>query len=80
MEGLKSDNAKSATSNAMKDIFHMYLIKDWQLETHYQHQNLIEWCIQDIKQMMHSIMDCVGYPPPRYGCCVFFSLSVSAMF
>ena len=28
MEGLKSDNAKSKTSFAVKDIFHMYTIKD----------------------------------------------------
>ena len=28
MEGLKSDNTKSKTSFTMKDIFHMYTIKD----------------------------------------------------
>ena len=32
MEGLKSDNAKSETSFAMKDIFCMYTIKDQQSE------------------------------------------------
>ena len=63
MEGLKSDNAKSETSNAMNNIFRMYLTKDRQLEPHYQHQNPIEQRIQDIKRMMHSIMDHVGYPP-----------------
>ena len=49
MEGLKSDNAKSETLFAMKDLLRMYPIKDQQSEPHYQHQNLIEWCIQDIK-------------------------------
>ena len=37
-----SDNAKSETSFAMKDIFCMNLIKDHQSEPHYQHQNPIE--------------------------------------
>ena len=49
MEGLKSDNAKSGTSFAMKDIFCMYTIKDQQSEPHYQHQNPIERHIQDLK-------------------------------
>ena len=31
MDGLMSDNAKSETSFAMKDIFHIYLIKDHQI-------------------------------------------------
>ena len=43
MEGLKSSNAKSEASFAMKDIFHMYTIKDQQSEPHYQHQSPIEW-------------------------------------
>ena len=60
MEGLKSDNAKSETSFAMKDIFRMYTIKDCQSEPHYQHQNPIEQHIQDLKHMMHSIMDHVA--------------------
>ena len=35
MEGLNSDNAKSETSFAMKDIFCIYTIKDQQSEPHY---------------------------------------------
>ena len=42
MEGLQSDNAKSETSIAMKDIFHMYMIKDRQSKLCCQHQNQIE--------------------------------------
>ena len=60
MTGLKSHNAKSETSSAMKDILWMYQIQDRQAEPHYQHQNLIEWQIQDVKHMMLGIMDCVG--------------------
>ena len=71
MECLKSDNAKSETSSKMKDLFCMYLIKDRQSEPHYQHQNPIEWCIQDIKHLMNGIMDHVGCPPV-FGCCVSF--------
>ena len=48
MEGLKSDNTKSETSFKMKDLFHMYIIKDKQSEPHYQHPNPIERCIQDL--------------------------------
>ena len=64
MEHLKSDNAKSETSFKMKDLFHMYIIKDKQSEPHYQHQNPIERHIQDLKRMMHGIMDHVGFPAP----------------
>ena len=63
MEGLKSDIAKLETSFRMKNLFSMYLIKDKQSKPHYQHQNPIEHHIQDLKQMMHGIMDCVGFPP-----------------
>ena len=64
MEGLKSDNAKLETSFKTKDLFRMYIIKDKQSKPHYQHQNPIERRIQDLKQMMHVIMDCVGCPLP----------------
>ena len=73
MEDLKSDNAKSETSSSMKDIFRMYQIKDRQSEPHYQHQNPIERRIQDLKHMVHSIMDRVGCPPQDIGYCVFFT-------
>ena len=72
MAGLKSDNAKSETSFTMKYIFCMYLIKDKQLEPHYQHQNPIECCIQDIKHMMHGIMDCTGCPSSYWLLCLLY--------
>ncbi len=40
MKGLRSDNSKEQTSEAMKDIFHMYMIDDNQTEPHYQHRPL----------------------------------------
>ena len=58
MEGLKLNNAKSETSFKMKDLFHMYLIKDQQSEPHYQHKNPIERRIQDLKWMMPGGVGC----------------------
>ena len=72
MEGLKSDNAKSETSFKMKDLFCMYIIKDKQSEPHYQHQNPIERRIQDLKRMMHGIMDRVGCPPSFWLLCLLY--------
>ena len=72
MEGLKSNNAKSETSFAMKDIFHMYLIKDKQSEPHYQHQNPIERQIQDFKHMMNGIMDCTRRPSSYWLLCLLY--------
>ena len=62
MQGLKSDNAKSETSHAMHDILQLYCIKDKQSEPHYENQNPIERCIQDIKRMTNNIMDRVACP------------------
>ena len=76
MEGLKSDNAKSETSLAMKDIFCMYTIKDQQSEPHYQHQNPIEQRIQDLKQMVHGIMDHVGCPAPYWLLCLLYVIGL----
>ena len=70
MAGLKSDIAKSATFFAIKDIFQMYLIKDKQLEPHYQHQNPIERRIQDVKRMIKGIMDRTGCPSSYWLLCV----------
>ena len=72
MEGLKSNNAKSEPSFKMKDLFRMYLIKDKQSEPHYQHQNPIERRIQDLKRMMHGIMDRVGCPPSFWLLCLLY--------
>ena len=72
MEGLKSDDAKSEMSFVMKHIFCMYLIKDHQSEPHYQYQNPIEHHIEDLKQMIHGIMDHVGCPPGFWLLCLLY--------
>ena len=76
MEGLKSDNAKSETSFAMKDIFCMYMIKNRQSKPHYQHENPIERCIQDLKGMMHGIMDRVGCPSVYWLLCLLYVIGL----
>ena len=76
MEGLKLDNAKSETSLAMNDLFRMYHIKDCQSEPHYQHQSAIEHCIQDLKRMIHGIMDRVACPPPNWLLCILFAVGL----
>ena len=72
MAGLKSDNAKLETSFAMKDIFRMYLIKDKQSEPHYQHQNPIKRCIQDVKRIIKGIMDRTGCPSSYWLLCLLY--------
>ena len=62
MKCLFSDNAKSETSNAVKQLQRMYCIDDAQSEPHYQHQNYAERKIQDVKRMSNNIMDRVGCP------------------
>ena len=56
----------------MKDLFHMYLIKDKQSKPHYQHQNPIKRHIQDLKRMMHGIMDRVGCPLSFWLLCLLY--------
>ena len=80
MEGLKSDNAKSKTSFTIKDIFHMDPIKDKQLDPHKQHQNPIEHHIQDLKQMMHGIMDCVSCPASFWLLCLLYIVRLFIFF
>ena len=76
MEGLKSNNAKSETSFAMKDIFRIYTIKDQQSEPHYQHQNPIARNIQDLKQMVHRVMDRVSCPAPYWLLCILYIIGL----
>ena len=76
MEGLMSDNAKSETSFAIQDILRLYTIKDRQSEPHYQHQNPIERCIQDVKHMVKSIMDHVGCPSVIWLLCTLYVIGL----
>ena len=76
MEGLMSDNAKVEVSQAAKNIHHLYCIKDHQSEPHYQHQNPIECCIQDVKHLTNNIMDHVGCPAGYWLLCTLFVISL----
>ena len=76
MKGLMSDNAKSKVSRAVKNIQHLYMIKDRQSEPHYQHQNPIGRRIQDVKRMSNNIMDRVGCTTKFWLLCTLFTISL----
>ena len=76
MEGLMSDNAKSETSFAIRDILRLYTIKDRQSEPYYQHQNPIKRCIQDVKRMVKSIMDRIGCPSIIWLLCTLYVIGL----
>ena len=76
MKGLMSNTAKSEVSCAVKNIQRLYMIKDCQSEPHYQHQNPIEHCIQDVKRMSNNIMDCVGCPTKFWLLCTLLTISL----
>ena len=76
MQGLKSNNAKSETSRAMHDILRLYCIKDKQSKPHYENQNPIERCIQDIKCMTNNIMDRVACPAKYWLLTMLFVVSL----
>ena len=71
-----SDNAKSETSFAIRDILRLYTIKDRQSEPYYQHQNPIERRIQDVKCMVKSIMDCIGCPSVIWLLCTLYVIGL----
>ena len=76
MKGLMSDNAKSEVSCVVKNIQHLYMIKDCQSEPHYQHQNPIECRIQDVMHMSNNIMNRVGCPTKFWLLCTLFTISL----
>ena len=62
MSKLISDQAQVEISNKVQDILRNYLIKDWQSEPHYQHQNAAERRYQDAKRMANTLLDRTGAP------------------
>ena len=79
MKGLFSDNAKSETSKAVKDILRQYAIADMQSEPYQQNQNPAERRIQDVKSMTNSILDHSGAPAFLWlkcmiYCCLIFNV------
>ena len=71
-EGLFSDNAKAETSHRVKDILRQYNIADFQSEPYYEHQNLAERRIQDVKSMCNTIMDRTGTPEHLWLLCLVY--------
>ena len=59
---LLSDNAKSETGKAAKEVLRTYNIKDLQTEPHHPNQNPAERRIGQVKSMCVDIMDRVGAP------------------
>jgi hypothetical protein len=67
---LFSDNAKSQVGRAVQEILCMYAIKDFQCEHHHQYQNYAEQCIQEVKKLSNTLLDCSGSPPSLWLLCV----------
>ena len=67
---LFSDNAKSETSKAVKDILRMYNIKDMQCEPHHPNQNPAEQRIGVIKRTTNHVMSRTNCPSNLWFNCV----------
>jgi bisphosphoglycerate-dependent phosphoglycerate mutase len=67
MKGLFSNNAKSETSDAVKDILRQYCIPAMTSEPYQQYQNPAERRIKEVKSMTNVVMDRTGALVP-YGC------------
>ncbi|MEL6802173.1 MAG: hypothetical protein AAFO91_00130, partial [Bacteroidota bacterium] len=70
--GLFSDNAKSETSNAVRDILRMYNMRDLQSEPHQQNQNPAERRIQEVKATTNILLDRSGAPESCWLLCMTF--------
>jgi len=62
MKGLFSDNAKSETSHAVRDILRQYNIPAMTSEPHQHNQNPAERRIKEVKSMTNVVMDRTGAP------------------
>ena len=67
---LFSDNARSETSKAVKDILRMYNIKDMQCEPHHPNQNPAEQRIGVIKRTTNHVMSRTNCPSNLWFNCV----------
>ena len=70
--GLFNDNAKEATSKAIKTIERMYCIKDATSEPYHQHQTYAERQIQDVKRVTKQVMDRTNTAPGWWLVCTLF--------
>jgi hypothetical protein len=62
MNCLISDNAKAELSSAVKNILRQFQITAQQSEPYYQNQNPAESCIQFVKSLVRTLIDCTGSP------------------
>jgi len=67
---LVSDCAQVKISNQVKEILRAYCITNWQSEPHYRQQNFTERRCQQLKNLVNTIMDCVGAPPHAWFLCL----------
>ena len=70
--GLFSDNAKSETSRAVRDILRTYNMRDLQSEPHQQNQNPAERRIQEVKATTNILLDRSGAPESCWLLCMTF--------
>ena len=55
------------------------MVQDCQSEAHYKHQNPIEDCVQDVKHMTSTTMDCTSFTKYRSDPVLDWYLSISAL-
>jgi hypothetical protein len=67
---LLSDRGQVEISGRALELLRVLSVPQWQSEPHHQWQNYAEWCIQFIKQVSNTIMDCTGAPPEMWLLCL----------
>jgi hypothetical protein len=80
MDKLISNSASVEISNRVQDILRSLVIEDWQSEPHYQHQNYAERRWQELKKVVHRVMDSSGAPPELSAlCCQYCAFILNRM-
>jgi hypothetical protein len=69
-----SDNSKAQPSRNVEEILCFYIVGNFQVEPHHQHQNPAERKIQDVKHLTSSLMDGAGTPTRYCLLCLLFSI------
>ena len=70
MDMLISDNGQNEISKRVRQILRALVIKDWQSEPRYQHQNYAERQWQIVKRQTHVILDRSGAPGNLWFLCM----------
>ena len=74
--GLMSENAKSKLSTKVQNLLRLYILHDHQSESHYEHQNPIERCVQDVKRMTSTTIDCTSCPAKFWLLCLLYIVNL----